>query len=191
MRKLTMLVCGFALVSGVASAHIMVSPPEAKTGVNQNYELRLHNEGKLATTSVDLEIPQGITVLDISMPPSGTVKTSNAGERITNVIWTVDVPPGKYVALKFTAKNPSAAGEVRWNVRQHLADGSVVDWSDKPGATQKASVTKISAASTGAAETQHGHGDHHANHDIDHDPANHGQAAHDPVDHDHGNPGRQ
>ena len=30
-------------------------------------------------------------------------------------------------------------------IRTHLADGSVVDWSDKPGAKEKGSVTKVAA----------------------------------------------
>ena len=168
------------LAGGAASAHIMVSPPEAKVGVNQNYELRVHNEGKLATTAVDLEIPEGITVLSVPVPASGTFKTTKSGDRITGIAWTVDVPPTKYVALKFTAKNPDAAKDVRWNVRQHLADGSVIDWSDKPGAKEKASVTKIGG--TKAA------GD--ADHDADHNHADHGDRTDHSVPADHDHPGR-
>jgi hypothetical protein len=50
------------------------------------------------------------------------------------------------VALKFSAKNPAKSGEVHWVVKQHMADGSVIDWSDSPGAKEKASVTTLSAA---------------------------------------------
>jgi hypothetical protein len=68
----------------------------------------------------------------------------------------VDVPAGKYVPLKFTAKNPDGEKEVRGNVRQHLADGSVVEWSNKPGAKEEASVTKIGGPlSTAEAEHEH------------------------------------
>ena len=51
--------------------------------------------------------------------------------------------PGKYVALPFTARNPDTATELHWNMREHMADGSVVEWSDKPGAKQKGAVTKL------------------------------------------------
>ena len=55
------------------SAHIMVSPPESKAGVTQKYELRVHNEEKLATAEVVLDIPDGITVLSIGTAPAGTL----------------------------------------------------------------------------------------------------------------------
>lgn len=157
MRRLVALVFAFALVGGVAYAHIMVSPPESKAGITQNYELRVHNEGKVATTALDLEIPDGVTVLEVAQPATGSYDTAKTGERITAVTWKVDVPAGKYVALKFTAKNPDAEKEVRWNVRQHLADGSVVDWSDRPGAKEKASVTRIGAAKPSTGEPEHKH----------------------------------
>jgi uncharacterized protein YcnI len=128
------------------SAHIMVSPPDSKAGATQKYELRVHNEEKIAITSVDLAIPDAITVLSIGTAPAGTYTTTKTGDRITALAWKVDVQAGKYLALPFTAKNPDAAREVSWNAKAHLSDGSVVEWSDKPGAGEKASVTKIAAA---------------------------------------------
>ena len=131
------------LAAASVSAHIMVSPPDSKSGATQKYELRVHNEGKVAATAFDLEIPDGITVTDVAKPASGTFTTKKTGDRITAITWQADVQPTKYLALPFTAKNPDAAKEVHWNVKEHLADGKVVDWSDKPGAEEKASVTKI------------------------------------------------
>jgi len=154
MKRLVTLVFAFALVGGAAYAHLMVSPPESKAGAIQNYELRVHNEAKIATTSLDLEIPEGMTVLDVAPPAAGTYTTAKTGDRITAVTWTIDVPPSKYVALKFSAKNPQGAKDVRWNVRQHMADGSSIEWSDKPGAKEKASVTKIGATTS---EPEHKH----------------------------------
>jgi uncharacterized protein YcnI len=136
------------LMTASAYAHIMVSPPASKAGVTQKYELRVHNEGKVATTSLDLEIPDGITILDVATVLAGHYDTTKTGTRITAISWQVEVPPSKYVALGFTAKNPDGAKDVRWNVRQHLADGSIIEWSDKPGAKEKASVTKIGAAAS-------------------------------------------
>jgi hypothetical protein len=31
-------------------------------------------------------------------------------------------------------------------MHEHMADGSAVDWSDKPGSKQKGAVTKLTAA---------------------------------------------
>jgi uncharacterized protein YcnI len=138
------------LMTGAAvmplSAHIMVSPLQSKTGATQKYELRIHNEAKVAATSVDLDIPEGVTVSEVAKPATATYATKKAGDRITAITWQVEVPPGKYLALPFTATNPMGATELHWNMREHLADGSVVDWSDKPGAKQKGSVTRLAAA---------------------------------------------
>jgi uncharacterized protein YcnI len=125
------------------SAHIMVSPPQSKIGAEQRYELRVHNESKVAVASVELDIPDGITVTAVAQPTAGTYTATRTGDRIVAIKWQVDVPPSKYLALPFTATNPGMAMEVHWNVHEHLADGSVVEWSDKPNAAEKASVTKI------------------------------------------------
>ncbi len=130
------------------SAHIMVSPPQSKSGAIQKYEMRVHNEGKVAATSIELDIPEGMTVRDVAKPATGSFTTAQSGTRITRITWQVDVQPNKYVALPFTAKNPDGEKDVHWNVREHLADGSVVEWSDQPGAQQKGSVTKLTAPST-------------------------------------------
>src|SRR5216684_5392150 len=134
-----------ACVGVSLSAHIMVSPPDSKAGVTQKYELRVHNEEKVAITSVDLAIPDAVTVLSVGTAPAGTYTTTKAGDRITALTWKVDVQAGKYLALPFTAKNPDAAREVSWNAKAHLSNGSIVEWSDKAGPGEKASVTKIAA----------------------------------------------
>ena len=139
----TALLCAAAAATSL-SAHVMVSPLQSTAGAQQKYELRVHNEAKAAATSVDLDVPEGVTVATIAQPTAGTYTTTKAGDRITRITWTVDVQPGKYVALPFTAKNPDA-GELHWSMHEHLSDGSVVDWSDKPGSKQKGSVTKLAA----------------------------------------------
>src|SRR4029079_821252 len=141
------LVAIFAVLTVTSlSAHIMVSPPQSKTGATQKYELRVHNEGKLSVKSVELEIPDGVTVTDVAKPAAGTFTTAKAGTRITSITWTVEVAPTKYLALPFTAKTPTSAGDVKWNVHEHLVDGSIVEWTDKPGAQEKNSVTKLTPA---------------------------------------------
>lgn len=146
MRRVAAVMTAVVVMGGVAYAHIMVSPPRSKAGATQHYELRVHNEMKIATTMLELQVPQGITVQEVAAPAAGSYDTAKSGGRITGITWKVDVPAGKYVALKFTATNPSSEQDVHWNVRQHLADGSTIEWSDKPGAKEKASVTKITAA---------------------------------------------
>jgi uncharacterized protein YcnI len=127
------------------SAHVMVSPTTSKAGATQKYEVRVHNEGKVAATSVEVEIPEGVTVTDVATSAAGTATPKKTGDRITSITWQIDVQPNKYVALAFTAKNPERAADLKWTLHEKLADGSVVDWSDKPGSKEKGSVTKITA----------------------------------------------
>jgi uncharacterized protein YcnI len=127
------------------SAHVMVSPTTSKAGAAQKYEVRVHNEGKLAAKSIEVEIPDGVMVTDIAKSAAGNATPKKTGDRITSITWAIDVQPNKYVALAFTATNPAAAGDLHWTLHEKLADGSVVDWSDKPGSKEKGSVTKITA----------------------------------------------
>src|SRR5436190_6253489 len=127
------------------SAHVMVSPTTSKAGATQKYEVRVHNEGKVAATSIEVEIPEGITVTDIAKPAAGTATPKKTGDRVTSITWTIDVQPNKYVALAFTARNPAAVSDLHWTLHEKLADGSVVDWSDKAGSKEKGSVTRITA----------------------------------------------
>src|SRR4029077_11414328 len=142
MRFSVVLLLAASAVTSL-SAHVIVSPLQSKPGVVQKYELRIHNEAKVAATSIDLDIPEGVTVTEVAKTALGTYTTKTMGDRITAITWEVDVQPNKYVALPFTAKNPVDATELHWSTREHLADGSTVDWSDKPGPSQKGSVTKL------------------------------------------------
>jgi uncharacterized protein YcnI len=144
MKVSVVLLLAAAAVTSL-SAHIIVSPLQSKAGAVQKYELRIHNEAKVAATSVDLDIPDGVTVTEIAKPAAGTYTTKTAGDRITVITWQVNVEPTKYVALPFTAKNPDGATELHWSMHEHLSDGSVVDWTDKPGAKAKGSTTKLVA----------------------------------------------
>ena len=135
-----------ALAAITLSAHLMISPTQSKPGAAQKYELRVHNEARVAATSIDLDIPDGVAVTDVAKPATGTYTTKTSGDRITVISWQVEVQPRKYVTLPFTAKNPDTATELHWNMREHMADGSIIEWSDKPGAKQKGAVTKLASA---------------------------------------------
>jgi hypothetical protein len=89
--------------------------------------------------------------MEVAKPATGSFTTKTTGDRITAITWQVDVQPGKYVALPFTAKNPTGVAELRWSMHEHLADGSTIDWSDKPGSKEKGSVTKLDATVAAAA----------------------------------------
>jgi uncharacterized protein YcnI len=146
MKNIFAVLLSVLVLGAAISGHVMVSPPQSKAGITQTYELRAHNESKLATTELELQVPAEITVLKVEQAPAGTVDTPKTGDRITLIDWKVDLAPGKYLALKFQARNPAGGAEIHWSVRQHMSDGSVVEWSDAPGAKEKAPVTTISTS---------------------------------------------
>ena len=133
------------LVSAPAFAHVTVAPQQSQAGASQVYKVRVHNDEKTAVTSVELDVPAGATVESVAPMATAKSTTAKTGNRITGITWQAQVAPGKYVELAFTVKNP-ASGQLQWNVREKFADGSATEWSDKPGAEGKASVTKIVAA---------------------------------------------
>src|SRR3954451_23382550 len=147
--SISLLMAAAAVTS--LSAHVMVSPPQSTAGALQKYELRVHNEAKTAATSIDLEVPDGVTVTEVTKVPAGTFTTKMNGNRITAITWQIDVQPTKYVALPFIAKNPDGATELRWTMPELMADGTTIDWSDKPGSKEKAAVTKIAKPSGAGA----------------------------------------
>src|SRR4051812_49206094 len=110
-----------AVVVASLSAHVTVSPLQSKPGAVQKYEVRVHNEAKSAATSIELEVPEGVTVTDVAKTGAGASTMKKDGDRITMITWQIDVQPSKYVALPFTAKNPDAGTELRWRMREHFA----------------------------------------------------------------------
>ena len=77
------------------SAHVMVSPPQSKAGASQKYEVRVHNEAKVAATSIELDIPPGVTVVEVTKPTAGTFTTRAAGDRVTVITWQVRGRPAE------------------------------------------------------------------------------------------------
>src|SRR3978361_399469 len=107
--QMKLLIVGLLAASAISlSAHVMVSPPQSPAGAVQKYELRVHNEAKSAATSVDLDVPEGVTVTEVAKAASGTFTTRTTGHRITVITWQIDVQPTKNVALPFTARNPAS-----------------------------------------------------------------------------------
>ena len=151
--KITAFAAGMLLVASSVFAHVVVAPQQSRQGASQIYKVRVHNEEKVATTSIDLEVPDGVTVVSVAPLTTGKSSTAKTGGRIVKVTWETEVASGKYVELAFTARNPESATQVKWVVHEHMADGSVIDWSDTPGAQGKPSVTKIVPAAAAAAAT--------------------------------------
>jgi hypothetical protein len=117
-RFCSAIVFGLVLLGGVsASAHVRVSPTDAKAGAKTVYMVTIPTEGKSPTSKVELVLPQGASLIsvddegkpfDIQHPADGT----------TVIVWSTEIPPGWAKMFHFTVVNPTGASEIPWKAHQ-------------------------------------------------------------------------
>ena len=128
-----------------AFAHVSVRPRESKPDSTEKYTVRVPTEGKVATTSVVLDVPQGVTVDSVEPIEGVTSDLKREGGRVVSITWTVTINPGDNKEFVFVAKNPSDATEIAWKAHQRYADGTSSEWVGAAGTRQPAPVTKLTA----------------------------------------------
>jgi uncharacterized protein YcnI len=131
------------LASTNAQAHVRIFPVESVAGATEHYSMRVPTEGKVATTGVDLEVPDDVTIVSVDGPTDMYTLKKN-GARIVAITWKMSIPPGENQAFNFVATN-SHADQLAWMAHQRLADGTSEDWVDVPGSKRPAPVVKLSA----------------------------------------------
>lgn len=145
-KNFIMAVC---LFGAIAQAHVSVSPRQSKSGATEHYLVRVPTEGSVATVSVDLDVPPGVNVSEISAPAGAKYQAKREGDRITTITWTMEIKPGDSGEFSFTAQNPPDVPTLVWKAHQHFADGTTTDWSGPAGDRRPAPVTKLTEASGG------------------------------------------
>lgn len=133
------------LIASVAHAHVSVRPRESKPGATEKYIVRVPTEGKVATTSVELDVPSGVVVDSVEPMDGVKADIKREGGRIVSITWTVTIDPGANREFTFTAKNPSDGAEIAWKAHQRYADGTSSEWVGAAGTRQPAPVTKLTA----------------------------------------------
>lgn len=134
------------LVCVVAEAHVRIAPLESTVGTTQTYTARVPTEGKVSTTSVQLDVPDGVTIVSAVAVAGARYDLKREGERIVAIIWTVDIRPGDVAELSFVARNPNQGQQITWHVHQRYADGTSSEWIGAGGTRQPAPVTKLTPA---------------------------------------------
>jgi uncharacterized protein YcnI len=145
MRRFALLALVLLAVPSIAFAHVSVRPRESKAGAEERYTVRVPSEGAVATTHVQLDIPAGVTVLEVLPRDGATFETVKQGDRITAITWTKEIAPKTAAEFVFRAKNP-ASGDVVWKAHQHFKDGTIADWIGPAGDRRPAAVTKLTVA---------------------------------------------
>lgn len=130
-------------IPAIALAHVTVRPRESKAGAQERYTVRVPTEGRVATTSIDLEVPPGVTVADVPAPTDAKHEVRRKADRIVAITWTKEIKPGESAEFIFVARNPNEGAEIVWKVHQRYADGTASDWVNPPGQRGPAPVTKL------------------------------------------------
>ncbi|WP_342553921.1 YcnI family protein [Paenibacillus sp. FSL R7-0652] len=140
----------FLLVSGLASAHVTVNPSTAQTSAWQTYTIKIPSEKELATTKITLKIPEGVAFKQYQPLAGWKITTEkNDSNEVTSITWEIDgdnqgILAGQFQQFNFVAQNPKTAAEVAWDAFQYYSDGSIVEWTGKPGDNNPHSITAIS-----------------------------------------------
>jgi uncharacterized protein YcnI len=150
MRRFALLGAVLLAAPSLAFAHVSVRPRESKAGAEERYTVRVPTEGTVATTHVQLEIPAGLTVLEVLPHDGATFETAKQGDRITAITWKKEIPPKQSAEFVFRARNPTS-GDLVWKAHQHFSDGTAADWVGVAGEKRPASVTKLAAAASAGA----------------------------------------
>lgn len=150
MKLLTTLTLILALPT-FAAAHVGVRPRESKPGAEERYTVRVPTEGAVATTSVRLEIPDGVTVLDIEKAAGETFEVEKKADRIVAITWKRNIPPKETGEFVFRARNPRAP-EIAWKAHQHFVDGTMTAWVEPAGGKRPGPVTRLTDTPAAAAQ---------------------------------------
>jgi uncharacterized protein YcnI len=108
--------------------------------------MRAPTEGKVATTSVELEIPDGVVVLEVAESAGARHELRKEGERIVAIIWHAEIKPGEFREFSFVARNPRSGDRLVWKAHQRYADGTGADWAGPEGDRRPASVTRLTGS---------------------------------------------
>jgi uncharacterized protein YcnI len=138
--------------SAASSAHVTVWPRMSTSGGFEKYVVRVPTEGQIATTSVELAIPNGVTFVSVGVAVGHQYQLMKSGDRVVSIVWTSKIGPGEFAEFSFMARNPKEGKELVWKAVQTFADGSKTEWAGKAGDKRPASVTKLTEGEAG-----HGH----------------------------------
>jgi uncharacterized protein YcnI len=123
-----------------AFAHVTVQPRESKPGTEQVYSVRVPTEKPVTTTTVELEVPDGVVIVKVDDIEGVKHVEKEAGDRITLIVWTREIKPRDSAQFTFTAKNPATGDKITWTVHQRYADDSVSEWTPATTLTATASA---------------------------------------------------
>ena len=140
MRSYLIGFVSFLAACSSAQAHVRIQPAQSQLGIQQTYTVRVPTEGKIATTALVLDVPDGVSVVSAD----GQAEQTKIMRKTVSITWKADIPPGQSQTFTFRVTNPNRGQQIVWKAHQRYADGSVRDWTEEPGSKNPAPVTRLS-----------------------------------------------
>jgi uncharacterized protein YcnI len=143
-------------VTGVASAHVTVSPEEVPAGNYEKLTVSVPTEKEVPTTQVRLEVPEGFTVLGVRPVPGWDYEFEEDAGEIRAITWSGgEIAPREFQEFTIQTRTPEETGEFVWNAFQTYEGGEVVEWTGSEDSEEPASVVNVSPGNAeGGAATQ-------------------------------------
>lgn len=143
MLRLWLAACAAALACATVSAHVTVWPRESRPGAYEKYVVRVPTEGKVATSSIELMLPENVNLVSMAAPVGYSYELKRSGERVTSILFTMQIKPGEFAEFAFMARNPKEGAEVVWKAVQRFTDGTSTEWTGPSGDKHPASITRL------------------------------------------------
>lgn len=141
VRRIALGAAAALVMAGPAVAHVDVLPREVPAEEPVEFTVRVPNERDVATTSVEIDFPEAVTVFSFADPPRGWTlepKLANDG-RIVGAEYRGELAVERFVDFSFLG-TPFEVGTTMWPARQTYADGNVKPWTGQPEDGDGASI---------------------------------------------------
>lgn len=129
MKRTMVLVLALSGIPTLAVAHVTVRPVQSKPGAEERYTVRVPTEGQVATTSLQFDVPAGVTITDVPAADGVKHEVKKSGDRIVSIVWTKEIPPKQVAEFAFVARNPASGDQISWQARQNFSDGTSRNWT--------------------------------------------------------------
>lgn len=133
-----------AVLATSASANVTVLPQQSAPGAREKYELRVPNERKSATITVEFRFPAGLRVTAVEQKPGWQAEAfRDATGNLTGVRWVGNLPAEEFTEFGLLGVNPPAGGQLVFTATQAFADGTKIEWSGAAGSKTPAARVKL------------------------------------------------
>lgn len=131
-------------LASAGSGHVTASPQQSVAGAREKYELRVPNERKSATITLEVHFPSGLRVTAVEQKPGWQAEAlRDAAGNLAGVRWIGNLPPEQFTEFGLLAVNPHGGGEIAFTAIQAFADGSKIEWSGAAGSKAPAARVTI------------------------------------------------